>query len=130
MRGRLPEAAFWAPRPWEDTKAALWLLADSARLVNDAGGVYHAARKIILGPDRIVRFYLGPLKKLWNRPDELRTRTFNGLPAVEMFYRHSMGRYAPHLVTGILLDGSDRRRDYLMARSRLGKLLHLNAATR
>ena len=58
-----------------DTKAALALLADGARLVNDAGGVFHAARKIVRGPDRIVRFYLGLLKKL-GLPDELRVRTF------------------------------------------------------
>ncbi len=90
-----------------DTTAALGLLADGARLVNDAGGVFHAARRIVRGPDRIVRFYLGLLKKL-GLPDETRVRTFNGLPAIEMFYRKNMGRYAPHLVTGIVLDHSGR----------------------
>ncbi len=97
-----------------DTQAALGLLADGARLVNDAGGVYHAARKVIVGPDRIVRFYLGLLRKL-GLPDELRIRTFNGLPAVEMFYRrlnaregHSNARYAPHLVTGVMLSRDGR----------------------
>ena len=87
-----------------DTKAALGLLADGARLVNDAGGVYHAARRIVRGPDRNVRFYLGLLKKL-GLPDELRVRTLNGLPALEMFYAGELARYAPHVVTGIVLDG-------------------------
>jgi RNA polymerase sigma-70 factor (ECF subfamily) len=90
-----------------DAKGALGLLAESARLVNDAGGVYHAARKVVRGPDRIVRFYLGLLRKL-GVPSDFRVRTLNGLPAVEMFYAHVEGRYAPHLVTGIVLD--DRAR--------------------
>jgi RNA polymerase sigma-70 factor (ECF subfamily) len=90
-----------------DTKGALALLADGARLVNDAGGVYHAARKIIRGPERIVRFYLGLLKKL-GMPDKLEVRILNGMPAVEMFYGHASGRYAPHLVNGVILDSSGR----------------------
>jgi len=91
-----------------DTKSALALLADGARLVNDAGGVYHAARRVVRGPDRIVRFYVGLLKKL-GMPESFRVRELNGLPAVEMFYPASrVGRFAPHLVTGVLLDASDR----------------------
>ena len=89
-----------------DTKNALGLLAESARLVNDAGGVYHAARKVVVGPDRIVRFYAGLLRKL-GMPADFRFRTVNGLPAVEMFY-DTVGRYAPHLVTGITLDAAGR----------------------
>jgi RNA polymerase sigma-70 factor (ECF subfamily) len=89
-----------------DTKNALGLLAESARLVNDAGGVYHAARKVVVGPDRIVRFYSGLLRKL-GMPSDFRIRVLNGMPAAEMFYP-AKRRYAPHLVTGILLDGSGR----------------------
>jgi RNA polymerase sigma-70 factor (ECF subfamily) len=89
-----------------DTKSALGLLAESARLVNDAGGVYHAARKVVVGPDRIVRFYAGLLRKL-GMPSDFRVRMLNGMPAVEMFYP-TIGRYAPHLVTGITLDRAGR----------------------
>jgi RNA polymerase sigma-70 factor (ECF subfamily) len=87
--------------------AALGLLADSARLVNDAGGVYHAARKIVRGPDRIVRFYEGLIRKL-GMPERVAVRELAGLPAIEMFYPRTPGRFAPHLVTGVMLDARGR----------------------
>jgi RNA polymerase sigma-70 factor (ECF subfamily) len=89
-----------------DMKGALALLADDARLVNDAGGVYPAARKVVEGPDRIIRFYLGLLKKL-SLPSEVRRMEFNGLPAMELFYGANH-KYAPHLVTGVILDANGR----------------------
>ena len=111
-----------------DTHAALGLLADGARLVNDAGGVYHAARRVVHGPDRIVRFYVGLLKKL-GLPESFRVRDLNGLPAVEMFYPTTPGRFAPHLVSGVLLDRSGRIETvYSVLAPR--KLSHLSGATR
>lgn len=111
-----------------DTKAALGLLAESARLVNDAGGVFHAARRIVLGPDRIVRFYAGLLRKL-GMPSEVRLRSLNGYAAIEMFYPRVEGRYAPHLVTGLVLDASGRA-DTIYSVLAPRKLTHLGEATR
>ncbi len=108
-----------------DTKAALGLLAESAQLINDAGGVYHAARKIVRGPDRIVRFYVGLLRKL-GMPEAFSMRELNGLPAIEMFYPKIAGRYAPHLVTGLMLDASGRV-DMVYTVLAPRKLVHLSA---
>jgi RNA polymerase sigma-70 factor (ECF subfamily) len=86
-----------------DTAAAMALLADGATLVNDAGGVYHAARNVVRGADPIVRFYLGLLKKV-GVPDDVRFRVLNGLPAVEMVYSRTVSRYAPRVVLSVELD--------------------------
>jgi len=86
-----------------DTEAALALLDEGVALVNDAGGVYHAARNVVRGADHVLRFYEGLLKKV-GAPDEVRPRTFNGLAAVEMLYRSPTARYAPRVVLALSVE--------------------------
>lgn len=90
-----------------DANAAAELLAKSAQLITDADGVFAAARRVVHGPDRIVRFFTGLMKKN-GPPTEVRMRELNGLPAIEAWYERKSDRFAPHLVLGVLLDASGR----------------------
>ncbi len=106
-----------------DTDAALALLADGVRLVNDGGGVFHAARKVVIGPDHVVRFFAGLLRKV-GPPTHLQLRTLNGLPAFEVTYDHVEPGYAPRLVIGVLLDPAGRA-STLFSVLATRKLVHL-----
>ncbi len=107
-----------------DTSAALALLADGVRLVNDGGGEFRTARKVVRGPDHVIRFFTGLLRKV-GAPDRLQLRTLNGLPAFELGYDHVEPGYAPRLVVGVLLDGHGRAATlYSVLATR--KLVHLD----
>jgi RNA polymerase sigma-70 factor (ECF subfamily) len=71
-----------------DMAAMESLLADSVRAVNDGAGEFHAARKVIVGPQRVARFHfnIGYRRQLGAR---LSVRMVNGLPAV-------VGEFADH----------------------------------
>ncbi|MCW2614037.1 MAG: polymerase sigma-70 factor, partial [Frankiales bacterium] len=56
------------------------LLVDDAVLVSDGGGVVSAARRLVVGADRVARFFLGLLQK--GEPVEVEVAEVNGGPAV------------------------------------------------
>jgi RNA polymerase sigma-70 factor (ECF subfamily) len=107
QRAREVLEAFFGHVVSGDMNAALALLNDGVTLVNDAGGVYHAARNVVRGRDHVYRFYEGLVRKV-GLPDDVQVHTFNGLPAVEMFYRSTTARYAPHLTLAAQLDSAGR----------------------
>lgn len=65
----------------EDAGEVEACLADSVRLASDGGGEFHAARNVLVGRRRAVRFLRGIAKKT-GAPSFFEVRTLNGLPAL------------------------------------------------
>ena len=65
----------------DDHEAMLALFAEDATFTSDGGGRVRAARRVILGPDRITRFLLGYQRKAEGRLTH-RVVTLNGEPAI------------------------------------------------
>jgi RNA polymerase sigma-70 factor (ECF subfamily) len=65
----------------DDEVALLDLLAPQAQLISDSGGKVPAARKRLVGPRRIARFFLG-LQRKHHSFDGHRVDSINGYPAV------------------------------------------------
>jgi RNA polymerase sigma-70 factor (ECF subfamily) len=80
-RTREALAQFMASMASGDMKAMEALLADSVRAVNDGAGEFHAARKVIFGPQRVARFHhnVGYRRQVGARSA---VRMINGLPAL------------------------------------------------
>jgi RNA polymerase sigma-70 factor (ECF subfamily) len=64
-----------------DVGAIESLLADSVRTVNDGGGEYFSARKVILGPRRVAKFHL-KISQRRLASARFAVRMINGLPAL------------------------------------------------
>lgn len=90
-----------------DDAALAELLAEDVRALSDGGGDYHAARKPILGPDKVIRFFRGLLAKR-GMPSSLALRTLNGAPAFVTDWADAEGHHAPRSVTWIDLDDEGR----------------------
>ncbi|PPK69146.1 sigma-70 family RNA polymerase sigma factor [Actinokineospora auranticolor] len=82
-----------------DLSRVVALLHPDAALIADSGGKARAARRSVLGPDNIARFYLG----LRRRYDEL---VFNGAP---ILVNGDLGAYLPPLPAGEAHHGRDAR---------------------
>ena len=61
-----------------DMKGLMSTLSEDAVLLSDGGGVVQAARKPILGPDRIARFFLGLAAKYMTPAHRAEIATVNG----------------------------------------------------
>ena len=61
-----------------DVKGLMATLSEDAVLLSDGGGVVQAARKPILGPDRIARFFLGLTAKYMTPAHRAEIATVNG----------------------------------------------------
>jgi RNA polymerase sigma factor (sigma-70 family) len=87
------------------------LLAGDVRMLSDGGGEFVAARRAVLGRDRVARFYAGLAAR---RPalglplPEVEWRWLNGLPAVVMRFGPVPRPYAPVLVMQARLDRHGR----------------------
>lgn len=69
----------------DDKDAMLALFAPDATFVSDGGGKVPAARNILEGPERIVRFLLG-LEHKYGRVVQHRVVELNGEPAIASYY--------------------------------------------
>jgi RNA polymerase sigma-70 factor (ECF subfamily) len=80
-RTRAVLGQFMASMASGDMRAMEALLAGSVRAVNDGAGEFHAARKVILGPQRVARFHynIGYRRMGGAR---FSVRMINGLPAI------------------------------------------------
>ena len=80
-RTRVALGKFMAAMAGGDMQAMESLLADSVRAVNDGAGQFHAARKVIVGPQRVARFHynIGYRRMGGGR---FTVRMINGLPAI------------------------------------------------
>src|SRR5262245_5027783 len=103
-----------------DARAIEALLAPDVRTLTDGGGEFHAARKPIVGRERVARFYRRLTEQ--RAPDQqVFVRMVNGLPALIIDFGSLDAGYARHGV--IALDVSDnglvRRVHSVLATSKL-----------
>ncbi|AUX47805.1 RNA polymerase sigma factor [Sorangium cellulosum] len=92
----------------QDVPAIEALLSEGVRVVNDANGEYKAARRIVVGQDRVARFYLG-VTKGWNSLAlRYELRLLNGLPALVIERHGPADRLAPRYVVRCDVDPSGR----------------------
>ena len=61
------------------------LLASEATLHSDHGGKAHAAKRIIVGANKIARFFVGVTQRFWPEDAEVRICTLNGAPGVILY---------------------------------------------
>ena len=80
-RTRAALGEFMASMASGDMQAMESLLADSVRAVNDGAGEVHAARKVIVGPQRVARFHYNIGYRRMAR-GRFQVRMINGLPAI------------------------------------------------
>jgi RNA polymerase sigma-70 factor (ECF subfamily) len=84
------------------------LLASDVRTVTD-GGTFHAARKPIVGRERVAHFYRR-LAELGGGTARVSVRMLNGLPALVMTLPDSRPGYPPHGIIRIDLDDDGKVR--------------------
>jgi RNA polymerase sigma-70 factor (ECF subfamily) len=102
-----------------DAGAAEAALDPSALTTTDAGGDYRAALRDVTGASRVVRFYLGLMKKV--TPSRVVFRAMNGLPALVIEIDDPPPRLAPRLVVqcAVGVDGRITRLHAILARAKL-----------
>lgn len=110
-----------------DAEAMAACLCDDVVMLNDGGGVHHAARKPLHGADRVVKFTLGVSRRGGGQPRSVDFVTLNGLPALVVETNPRRPRDAPRLTVHLEVDASGRARRifYVLAPP---KLVHLFGA--
>src|SRR5262249_57921644 len=88
-----------------DVRGIEQMLADDVRAVADAGGEFTAARRAVVGPSRVARFFVRLSR---SRAAGMRTRLvmLNGLPAALLEFNKPMGRRPPKLAFAISLNNA------------------------
>lgn len=90
-----------------DVAAVERLLAEDARGTNDGGGVYSAARVVLLGAARVARAYVGVTRKA-PPLTAFELRSINGLPGFVVEQDGRSPRVAPRSVTLCEVDAAGR----------------------
>jgi RNA polymerase sigma-70 factor (ECF subfamily) len=83
------------------------LLASGARTINDGGGEFHAARRPIIGANRVARFFAG-LRRRLGADATFTVHTINGLPALVLDWPSAPARVAPRTLASFELDDDGR----------------------
>jgi RNA polymerase sigma-70 factor, ECF subfamily len=96
------------------------LLAPDVVLLSDAGAARHAARRPVVGPDRVARFLVNLSKRLLTKDVEMRPAHINGEPGL-VFVEHGQPDYV--LSFSFTPDGQARR---LWSQLNPEKLRHLH----
>jgi RNA polymerase sigma-70 factor (ECF subfamily) len=107
-RTRVAFERFLASITADDRDSLQALLAPEVRALNDGGGEFFAARKPILGPSRVARFYLGLKNKFTQPSARFSFHMLNGAPALAVAQDPLDARFAPITVTSLSTDGSGR----------------------
>jgi RNA polymerase sigma-70 factor (ECF subfamily) len=104
------------------------LLSPDAVTVNDTGGDYRAALRVVAGRSRVARLYLGLMKKTGS-PARIVVRTLNGLPALVVELSDPAPRVAPRVVMRCDLGagGLIEQVHVVLARAKLHALSALSA---
>jgi RNA polymerase sigma-70 factor (ECF subfamily) len=98
---------FLASLAAHDVPAIESMLSDGVRSMSDGGGEFSAARNVIVGRERVLRFLVGLASK-YGALAAVQMRILNGLPAVVVDVPPSSERFAPRFVLRIDL-GCDGR---------------------
>lgn len=75
-------AAFLAALQSGDAAAATAALSPQVRSISDGGGLVHAARKPVVGRERVLRFHLSLQRRRAAHELAWEVRSFNGQPAI------------------------------------------------
>lgn len=88
-----------------DAEGFAALLAEDVQALNDANGVFHAARRPVVGPDRVTRFSLGLLGKR-GMPTTFEVRELNARPTLVVAWPTSIttAPLAPTAAITVVLD--------------------------
>ncbi|MGH3054588.1 MAG: sigma factor-like helix-turn-helix DNA-binding protein, partial [Gaiellaceae bacterium] len=98
---------FMASMASGDMQAMESLLADSVRAVNDGAGEFHAARKVIVGPQRVARFHYN-IGYRRQTSAHFTVRMINGLPAVVGEFADGRPGEPPRFVMQCEVDANGR----------------------
>lgn len=91
----------------QDVSAIEALLSEGVRVVNDANGEFKAARRIVVGSNRVARLFLGLLR--WEgRALRHEIRLLNGLPALIVERAPGLPSAAPRYVVRCDIDARGR----------------------
>jgi RNA polymerase sigma-70 factor (ECF subfamily) len=106
-----------------DVAAAQALLASDARSLGDGGGVYHAARKPVVGAEKITKLYMN-LAGRSSSEAKVEVRRVNGLPAVIGVDPDPKPPAAPRFVLLLDVDTAGRVRSLysVIAPDKLGRI--------
>lgn len=92
----------------QDVSAIEALLSEGVRVVNDANGEYRAARRIVAGPNRVARLFIGLLRHEGGAELRYDVRLINGLPALVIERAAGADRLAPRYVLRCDVDARGR----------------------
>ena len=108
LRARLEAALyrFGAALGTADPTTIAACLAEDVRSVNDGGGVYRAALKVVTGVDAVARLHAGLIRR-GNVPTRVFERTVNGLPALAFELPSHHERNAERLLMWLEIDDND-----------------------
>ena len=94
------------------------MLADGVRVLSDGGGEFHAARRPVVGRDKVTRFLVG-LTGSGGVPSAVELLTVNGLPAAMLTFVPKAPGWPPRVVFQAPLDAAGRVREvYLVSATR------------
>lgn len=83
-----------------DLEEVVRLLAEDAEAHTDGGGAFHAARNVVLGGERVAKFFLGILRRR-QRIDDMRLLRINGMVSLVIEAAEDDPLLAPRFVTAI-----------------------------
>jgi RNA polymerase sigma-70 factor, ECF subfamily len=83
------------------------MLAEDVRAVSDGGGEFHTARRVILGADRVTRFFVGLTTRM-GATAQVAILSVNGLPAVQLVFPPRTDGFATRVVIQLRLDDRGR----------------------
>lgn len=90
-----------------DAEGAKALLRDDAIAVGDGGSEFPAARRVLVGAERVARLHLGLARHL-EAEVSLSVRSINGLPALVLERPLARDRFAPRIVFALRVDAEGR----------------------
>lgn len=89
-----------------DVQRVAACLAEEARMTSDGGGRYRAALKIVLGREKVAKFFVGVLRRSSSAPPAVELRWLNGRPGVVTHAVTEDPRDAPRTCMTFDLDAS------------------------
>ncbi|MFW6049649.1 MAG: sigma-70 family RNA polymerase sigma factor [Myxococcota bacterium] len=109
----------------DDARALASVLAEDVVTLNDGAGEFHAARRPVVGRERVMRFHRR-IRRLYqpSADDRIEVRNVNGLPAVVARFAHVRPGSPPRQVMFAVpgADGRIRRIGAVLASSKLRAL--------
>ena len=88
----------------DDVDGLRALLAEDVITFNDTAGEFHAARRLVIGRDKVIMFHRNLDKKLHRVPTAFSVAEYNGFAAVLVSFEQSHERVAPKVFLRVDVD--------------------------